>query len=459
MSGTIAAIATPPGEGGIGIIRISGNDALDIGDKIFLNKYNKMLSELDERKLNYGHAIDPITGDTIDEVMIVFMKGPATYTTEDVVEVHCHGGTIPVRRILEVILESGAALAERGEFTKRAFLNGRIDLSQAEAVMDLISAKTDSSFDVSLRQLKGSLSYEVTEMIDILMNMLAHIEASIDFPEDDVEEMAYDALETESKEVLNRLNKLLDTVNTGKILKDGLKTVILGKPNVGKSSLMNAILKENRAIVTDIPGTTRDIIEEYVNIRGIPLKIVDTAGIRETDDLVEKLGVDRAKQILEDSDLAIVVFDTSRELDDEDFEIINLVKDRKTIVLLNKTDLDKRLDEEDIKSQLKDTKIISTAITEGNGIDILEDTLHDMFMSSEVKISDNTIVNNTRHRDQLIKSKKNMTEAIESIKINLPIDCIEVDIKNAIENLGEITGDSVGEDIINTIFKNFCIGK
>lgn len=459
MGGTIAAIATPPGEGGIGIIRISGKGALDIGDKIFLNKDKKKLSELQERKLNYGHAVNPKTQNTIDEVMIVFMKAPATYTTEDVVEVHCHGGIIPVRRILEVILESGAALAECGEFTKRAFLNGRIDLSQAEAVMDLISAKTDSSFDVSLRQLKGSLSYEVSEMIDILMNMLAHIEASIDFPEDDVEEMAYDTLETESKEVLSRVDRLLETVNTGKILKDGLKTVILGKPNVGKSSLMNAILKENRAIVTDIPGTTRDIIEEYVNIRGIPLKIVDTAGIRETDDLVEKLGVDRAKQILEDSDLAIVVFDTSRELDDEDLEIISLVKDRKTIVLLNKTDLDRKLDENDIKEHLKDTKVISTAVTEGNGIDILEDTLHDMFMSSEVKISDNTIVNNTRHRDQLLKSKKNMTEAIESTKISLPIDCIEVDIKNAIENLGEITGDSVGEDIINTIFKNFCIGK
>lgn len=459
MSNTIAAIATPPGEGGIGIIRISGKDALKIGDKIFLNKDNKKLSELEERKLNYGHAIDPKTDTTIDEVMIVFMKAPATYTTEDVVEVHCHGGTIPVRRILQVILESGASLAECGEFTKRAFLNGRIDLSQAEAVMDLISAKTDSSFDVSLRQLKGSLSSEVSEMVDILMNMLAHIEASIDFPEDDVEEMAYDQLKSESQEVLDRINNLLETVDTGKILKDGLKTVILGKPNVGKSSLMNAILKENRAIVTDVPGTTRDIIEEYVNIRGIPLKIVDTAGIRETEDLVEKIGVDRAKQILEHSDLAIVVFDTSRKLDDEDLKIIELVKGKKTIVLLNKTDLDKKLDESDIKVHLSETKIINTAITEGDGMKELENTLHDMFMSSQVKISDNTIVTNTRHKDQLLKSKKNMTEALESINISLPIDCVEVDVKNAIENLGEITGDSVGEDIINTIFKNFCIGK
>lgn len=459
MNDTIAAIATPPGEGGIGIIRISGKMSLDIGDKIFLNKNNLKLSELEERKLNYGQAIDPKTQKPIDEVMIVYMAAPATYTTEDVVEVHCHGGIIPVRRILEVILESGASLAESGEFTKRAFLNGRLDLSQAEAVMDLISAKTDSSFDVSLRQLKGSLSYEVSEMIDVLMDMLAHIEASIDFPEDEVEEMAYDKLNIDSKDVLTSIEGLLDTVNTGKILKDGLKTVILGKPNVGKSSLMNAVLKENRAIVTDIPGTTRDIIEEHVNIRGIPLKIIDTAGIRQTDDLVEKLGVDKAKEILGNSDLSIVIFDSSRELDDEDLEIISLVKDRKSIVLLNKTDLPKKLEESDIKSKLKDTKIINTTITEGDGLDILEDTLHDMFMSSEVKIGDSTIINNTRHRDQLMKSKKNMVEAIEAIGANMPIDCIEVDIRNAIESLGEITGDSVGEDIINAIFKNFCIGK
>ena len=459
MDGTIAAVATPPGEGGIGIIRISGKSALSIADKLFLNIEKKKLSELEERKLSYGHIIDPKTDGVIDEVMTVFMSGPKTYTTEDVVEIHCHGGIIPVRRILELVLDCGAEPAECGEFTKRAFLNGRIDLSQAEAVMDLISAKTDSSFDMSLRQLKGSLSSEVTTLIDSLMEMLAHIEASIDFPEDDVEEMAYEKLLRDSTDVLSKIDHLIESFNTGKILKDGLKTVILGKPNVGKSSLMNAILRENRAIVTDIPGTTRDIIEEYVNIKGIPLKVVDTAGIRETEDLVEQLGVDRAKDILEQSDLAIVVFDASRELDSEDLEIIELVRSRKSIVLLNKTDLSKKLTEKDIESYLPSSKIINTAITEGSGIDKLEQLLHDMFMSSDVKITDSVVINNTRHRDLLMKSKKNMTEAIESINISLPIDCIEVDIKNAIENLGEITGDSVGEDIINTIFKNFCIGK
>lgn len=459
MDGTIAAIATPPGEGGIGIIRISGKSALSIGDRLFINSYKKTLSELEERKLNYGHIVDPKNGHVIDEVMIVFMKGPKTYTTEDVVEIHCHGGVIPVRRILELVLENGAEPAECGEFTKRAFLNGRVDLSQAEAVMDLISAKTDSSFDMSLRQLKGSLSFEVKTLIESLMEMLAHIEASIDFPEDDVEEMAYTKLLEDSSVILRKIDHLISSFNTGKILKDGLKTVILGKPNVGKSSLMNAILRENRAIVTDIPGTTRDVIEEYVNIRGIPLKIVDTAGIRETDDLVEKLGVDRAKDILEKSDLAIVVFDASRELDEEDFKIIDLVKNRKSIVLLNKSDLSKKLSEKDITSHVPNSHIINTAIIEGSGIEALEQILYDMFMSNNVKITDSVVINNTRHRDQLIKTKKNITEAIESININLPIDCIEVDIKNAIENLGEITGDSVGEDIINTIFKNFCIGK
>ncbi|AFS79918.1 tRNA modification GTPase MnmE [Gottschalkia acidurici 9a] len=457
---TIAAIATPPGEGGIGIIRISGKDALDIGNKIFLNRDKKTLKDLEERKLNYGYAINPKSSKKIDEVMIVFIKGPKTYTTEDVVEVHCHGGTIPVRRILEAVLESGARLAEPGEFTKRAFLNGRIDLAQAEAVMDLISAKTDSSFDVSLKQLEGSISKEVSNMMSTMLEMLAHIEASIDFPEEhDVDEITYGQLEDGGKSILEKIEKLLDTVYTGKVLREGLKTVILGKPNVGKSSLMNAILRESRAIVTDIPGTTRDIIEEYVNIKGIPLKIIDTAGIRETEDLVEKIGVDKAKEILENSDLSIVVFDVSRELDDEDLEIIELVKHKKSIVLLNKTDLPKKIDEEDIKRYLPNTAIINTAIVAGRGIDILEDTLKSMFLSSEIQIKDNTIVTSVRHRNQLLKAKENMKDALESINLGVPIDCVEVDIKNAYENLGEITGDTVGEDIIDKIFKDFCIGK
>lgn len=395
----------------------------------------------------------------IDEVLMVYIKAPYTYTKEDIVEINCHGGTIPVRRILEVVLENGARLADRGEFTKRAFLNGRIDLSQAEAVMDLISAKTDTSFDVSLNQLEGSISSEVKKLQNVLLGMLAHVEASIDFPEDDVEDLTYNSLQEQGNLVLDKINKLLSTVYTGKILREGLKTVILGKPNVGKSSLLNAILRENRAIVTDIPGTTRDIIEEYVNIRGVPLKIIDTAGIRETEDIVERLGVDRAKELLNEADLVIAVFDTSKELSEEDYGIIDLVKDKKAIILLNKSDLPSKLNEEEIVKHLPNKRIINTAISKNEGIDNLEKTIEDMFLSSEVKIGDNTIITNVRHRDQLLKAKDNIEDALNSLSLGMPVDCIEVDIKNCWENLGEITGDTVGEDIIDKIFSEFCIGK
>nr|WP_074351803.1 tRNA uridine-5-carboxymethylaminomethyl(34) synthesis GTPase MnmE [Proteiniborus sp. DW1] len=456
---TIAAIATAPGEAGIGIIRISGKHAIDVGDKIFKNKKELSLRECEERKLNYGYVYDPKDGKKIDEVLVVYIKAPYTYTKEDIVEINCHGGVIPVRRILEVVLENGARLAERGEFTKRAFLNGRIDLSQAEAVMDLISAKTDTSFDVSLNQLEGSISSEVKKLQKVLLGMLAHVEASIDFPEDDVEDLTYNSLQEQGNLVLDKINSLLSTVYTGKILREGLKTVILGKPNVGKSSLLNAILRENRAIVTDIPGTTRDVIEEYANIRGVPLKIIDTAGIRETEDIVERLGVDRAKELLNEADLVITVFDTSKELSEEDYDIIDLVKDKKAIILLNKSDLPSKLNEEDIIKHLPNKKIINTAISMNEGIDNLEETIEDMFLSTEVKISDNTIITNVRHRDQLLKAKDNIEDALNSLASGMPVDCIEVDIKNCWQNLGEITGDTVGEDIIDKIFSEFCIGK
>jgi len=456
---TIAAIATAPGEAGIGIIRISGKKAIDIGSKIFKGKRTESLSQAEERKLIYGHVFNPIDDKRIDEVLVVYMRGPYTYTKEDVVEINCHGGIIPVRRILEIVLDNGARLAEKGEFTKRAFLNGRIDLAQAEAVMDLISSKTDTSFDVSLNQLEGSLSKEIKDLRHKLLGMLAHIEASIDFPEHDVEDVTYNQLSLEGSTVLERINRLLDTVYAGRILREGLKTIILGKPNVGKSSLMNAILRENRAIVTDVPGTTRDIIEEFVNIKGIPLKIIDTAGIRETEDIVEKIGVDKAKEILNRADLVIAVFDVSSELTKEDLNIIELVKDRHSIVLLNKTDLVSKFEMEDIHKLLPDKKIINTSILEGTGLDILEDTLMDMFFSGEVKVSDNIIVTNVRHRDLLLKAKNNLEETLESLSMGMPIDCIEVDIKNGWENLGEITGDTIKEDIIDKIFADFCIGK
>ncbi|WP_427340695.1 tRNA uridine-5-carboxymethylaminomethyl(34) synthesis GTPase MnmE [Caloranaerobacter sp. DY30410] len=456
---TIAAVATAPGEAGIGIVRISGEKAVEIADKIFRAKNQRKLSDFQERRLTYGYIVEPDTGKKIDEVLAVYMKGPYTYTKEDIVEINCHGGIIPVRRILEIVLENGARLAEPGEFTKRAFLNGRIDLSQAEAVIDLIRAKTDSSFDVSFNQLEGGLSKEINEIREILLRMLANIEANIDFPEEDIETMTYEGLLDEGKNVLKRIEKLLDTVYTGKILREGLKTVILGKPNVGKSSLMNAILRENRAIVTDIPGTTRDIIEEYVNIKGIPLKIIDTAGIRETEDIVEKIGVERAKSLLEEADLVIVLFDVSKELTEEDMEIVKLVKDKKAIVLINKIDLPLVVSREEIEKILPGKKIIETSIIKGEGLEVLEDSLKEMFFAGEVKIKDNTIVTNARHKSLLIKAKKNIEEAIESIKMGMPIDCIEVDVKDCWENLGQITGDTVTEDIIDKIFEEFCIGK
>ncbi|KGG80080.1 tRNA modification GTPase MnmE [Caloranaerobacter azorensis H53214] len=456
---TIAAVATAPGEAGIGIVRISGEKALEIVDKIFRTKKERKLSDFQERRLTYGYIVEPDTGKKIDEVLAVYMKAPYTYTKEDIVEINCHGGMIPVRRILEIVLENGARLAEPGEFTKRAFLNGRIDLSQAEAVIDLIRAKTDSSFDVSFNQLEGGLSKEINEIREILLRMLANIEASIDFPEEDIETMTYEGLLDEGNNVLKRIEKLLDTVYTGKILREGLKTVILGKPNVGKSSLMNAILRENRAIVTDIPGTTRDIIEEYVNIKGIPLKIIDTAGIRETEDVVERIGVERAKSLLEEADLVIVLFDVSKELTEEDMEIARLVKNKKVIVLTNKIDLPPVVSREEIEKILPGKKIIETSIIKGEGLEVLEDSLKEMFFAGEIKIKDNTIVTNARHKSLLLKAKKNIEEAIESIEMGMPIDCIEVDVKDCWENLGQITGDTVTEDIIDKIFEEFCIGK
>lgn len=456
---TIAAIATPPGEGGIGIIRLSGNKAVDIADALFRGLGDRYLSVFEERRLNYGHIVNPEDKKIIDEVMAVYMKEPKTYTKEDVVEIHCHGGAISVRRILELVLAEGARLAERGEFTKRAFLNGRIDLSQAEAVIDLIKAKTDANFDMSLNQLEGSMTKKVRELQHELLTMLAHIEASIDFPDQDVEELTAEELKTSAKFIYDEIDKLIATSNTGKIIKEGIKTVILGKPNVGKSSLMNALLRENRAIVTDIPGTTRDIIEEYVNINGMPLRIVDTAGIRETDNIVEKIGVDRAKEILSKSDLAIVVFDSSKELEEEDREIISLVKEKPAIVLFNKTDLKSKLREEDVMNMLRGKHIITTSMVEGRGIDELEEKLKEMFFNSEIEIGEDAIVTNTRQRDLLIKAKENIQDALDALNMEMPVDCIEVDIKGCWENLGFITGDSIGEDIIDKIFKNFCIGK
>ena len=455
----IAAISTAMGEGGIGIVRMSGKDSLNIANKLFKGNKVNSLEEAENRKLTYGHIVDPKDEEIIDEVLIVFMKGPYTYTREDMVEIYCHGGIISVKKILELTLGNGARLAEAGEFTKRAFLNGRLDLSQSEAVIDMIKAKTDKSFQASLNQLEGSISNKVKEIRNILLEMIAHIEVSIDFPDEDIEEVTYDELQESTMRVQEEIEKLLSTADKGKILRDGLNTVILGKPNVGKSSLLNAILRENRAIVTNVPGTTRDIIEEYINIDGIPLKIVDTAGIRSTEDLVEKIGVDKAKDKVDKADLIIAVFDASEKITDEDYEIIDIVKNKKSIVLLNKLDLPNEYDENYLKDLLPNKEIITTSITTGVGIDKLEQTIKDMFYTGELEVKSDIIITNMRHKDQLIKAKKNIEDGLEGIISKVPLDCIEVDIKNCWENLGEISGDTVGEDILDKIFSEFCIGK
>lgn len=456
---TIAAIATPPGEGGIGIIRISGNKSFQIADRLFKNPGNDKLTELEEKKLNYGHVYNPDNGKVVDEVMAVYMKNPRTYTQEDLVEIHCHGGVISVKRILDLVLKSGARLAERGEFTKRAFLNGRIDLSQAEAVMDLIKAKNESNFDMSLNQLGGSISREVSIIKDMLVDMLAHIEASIDFSEHDVETTPNKELMEKAELILENIERLINTADTGRIIKDGIKTVILGKPNVGKSSLMNKLIGDERAIVTDIPGTTRDVIEEFVNLKGVPLRVVDTAGIRETEDQVEKIGIDRAKGALEEADLVIAIFDSSRKLDDEDVEIINLIRDKKSIVLLNKQDLNPELKESELKVMMPDKEVIGISILNDYGIDRIEEIVRDMFFSNQIRIEDDTIVTNLRQKNLLIAARENILDAIDALNMDISIDCIEVDIKDCWMNIGAITGDASGEDILDRIFSDFCIGK
>lgn len=457
MTATIAAISTAVGEAGIGIVRMSGKDSLALGEAVFRRANGRQTDTFENKKLLYGHIVD---GDEIiDEVLTAFMKEPYTYTRENMVEIYCHGGIIPVKKILEILLKKGAQLAEPGEFTKRAFLNGRLDLSQAEAVIDIIKSKTEKSYEVSLKQLEGGLSREINKIRSILLSMIAHIEVSIDFPEDDIQEVTYDELIEQGRVVRASIERLLTTAGRGKILRDGLNTVILGKPNVGKSSLLNAVLRENRAIVTDIPGTTRDIIEEYINIDGIPLKIMDTAGIRQTEDEVEKIGVDRAKDTIEKADLIIAIFDISRELTDDDYHIIELIKDKKTIVLLNKTDLPNRYEESFFTDIFVNKAIITTSITQGIGIDQLEDSIRRMFYEGDISIGSDMVINNIRHKNQLELALGNIESVLEDLGALIPLDCLEVDLKNCWENLGEITGESIGEDILDRIFSEFCIGK
>ena len=454
---TIAAIATATGEGGIGIIRISGEKSLQVAQSIFKSKSGKMIKDYNARTLIYGTVVD--NEKVIDEVLVAYMKGPNSYTAEDVIEINCHGGFISVKKILELILSKGVRLAEAGEFTKRAFLNGRIDLSQAEAIIDVIKSKTDMAHEVAQSQLEGSLAKKIKDLRMNVTEVLAHLEVSIDFAEEDVEEITYQTLEEKALELRNEIKKLYDTAESGKVLRDGLKTVIVGKPNVGKSSLLNSILGENRAIVTDIAGTTRDVIEEFVNIKGIPLKIVDTAGIRETEDVVEKIGVEKSRESFSTADLVMMVLDASRKLSEEDMEILESLKNKKTIVLLNKMDLEPQIELEKIEEFVNSEDIIKISALKHQGIEELQDKIEAMVYHGSVKNSSNLMITNSRHKDALFKAYESINDAISAIEQRMPYDFIEVDFKNIWDYLGYINGDTVREDLLDTIFANFCIGK
>ena len=451
---TIAAVATAAGEGGIGIVRISGDDALDILNKVFV----PVSKNITNRVLSYGHIKDPITGKIIDEVMSVYMKGPHSYTAEDVVEIQCHGSSVSLRKILDLVLKNGARLAERGEFTKRAFLNGRLDLSQAEAVIDLIKAKTDKTFDVALNQLEGVFSSKIRDIRADLVDVLVNLTVNIDYPDEDIEEMTYSKLEESLNNIRNKIRKLLSTADTGRIIREGLKVSIVGKPNVGKSSLMNALMGENRAIVTDIPGTTRDTIEESITIKNIPIILTDTAGIHATDDIIEQIGIEKSKESFNKSDLIIFVLDGSKELEKEDREIIEHVGNRKVIVLLNKQDKGSVVTAEDVKNLIPQAIVLESALLEGKGVDDLADAVENMVYDGEVSQSENLMVTNVRHKNLLDEGERCMVDALEMVEFRQPLEFIEIDVNRCYEALGEIIGETAS-DIIDKVFERFCLGK
>lgn len=457
MEDTIAAIATAPGEGGIGVVRISGEKSKEILEKIFLKKNSE--KDLVPRMMHYGFVRNNFSGELIDEVMTVYFKAPYSYTAEDVVEIQCHGSMVSLRKILSLVLKNGARIAESGEFTKRAFLNGRLDLSQAEAVIDLIRAKSDKSFDVALNQLEGNFSKEIRKIRAELMNSLVNITVNIDYPDEDIEQLTFENLVSDLTSVRVKVEKMLQTSNTGRIMSEGLKISIIGKPNVGKSSLMNALLKETRAIVTSVPGTTRDTIEEMLTIRGIPVKLTDTAGIRHTEDIIEKIGIEKSKEAFNNADLIIFMADRSRVLDEEDFSILSHIGEKKAIVILNKTDLPKAFDETEIEKLLPKAYIIEASVANGEGIEELENVVENLVYGGKVKQSDSMMVTNVRHKNLLEEADSSLADAIEMAKACQPLELLEIDASRAYECLGAIIGEAVEEDIINEVFERFCLGK
>lgn len=448
---TIVAISTAQGIGAISIVRLSGQEALDIVSKVFRGKD---LHKVPSHSINYGHIINPDDNTIIDEVLVSVMRAPKTYTTEDIVEINCHGGPLVTQKILELMLTLGARLAEPGEFTKRAFLNGRIDLAQAESVMDLIEAKTDEALHVAVNTLDGRVSKLVQELREEILSIIATIEVNIDYPEyDDAIVMSNEILKPQIIAIMHKLEHLLEVAKTGKIIRDGIKTVIVGRPNVGKSSLLNRLMGEERAIVTDIAGTTRDLIEGYINIGGVVLNLIDTAGIRDTKDIVEQIGVERTKKVINEAELILLVLNNNEPLTKDDYALLELTKDKKRIIIVNKTDLESRIEKDKLPYHIETSMLLEEAR------DIIESEIKRLFQLGDIKNKDMTYISNSRHIAKIRNAYDALKDALRSIENEMPVDIVEIDVKNAWIRLGEILGEEVGENLINELFSKFCLGK
>ncbi|MGZ9429981.1 tRNA uridine-5-carboxymethylaminomethyl(34) synthesis GTPase MnmE [Staphylococcus epidermidis] len=455
---TITSISTPMGEGAIGIVRLSGPQAIEIGDILYKGKKN--LSEVETHTINYGHIIDPETNETVEEVMVSVLRTPKTFTREDIIEINCHGGILTINRILELTMTYGARMAEPGEYTKRAFLNGRIDLSQAEAVMDFIRSKTDRASKVAMNQIEGRISDLIKKQRQSILEILAQVEVNIDYPEyDDVEDATTDFLLEQSKRIKEEINQLLETGAQGKIMREGLSTVIVGRPNVGKSSMLNNLIQDNKAIVTEVAGTTRDVLEEYVNVRGVPLRLVDTAGIRDTEDIVEKIGVERSRKALSEADLILFVLNNNEPLTEDDQTLFEVIKNEDVIVIINKTDLEQRLDVSELREMIGDMPLIQTSMLKQEGIDELEIQIKDLFFGGEVQNQDMTYVSNSRHISLLKQARQSIQDAIDAAESGIPMDMVQIDLTRTWEILGEIIGESASDELIDQLFSQFCLGK
>lgn len=455
---TITSISTPMGEGAIGIVRLSGPQAVEIADKLYKGKH--LLNDVPSHTINYGHIIDPESKEVVEEVMVSVLRAPKTFTREDIIEINCHGGILTINRVLELTMTHGARMAEPGEFTKRAFLNGRIDLSQAEAVMDFIRSKTDRASKVAMNQIEGRLSDLIKKQRQSILEILAQVEVNIDYPEyDDVEDATTEFLLERSKEIKQEINRLLDTGAQGKIMREGLSTVIVGKPNVGKSSMLNNLIQDNKAIVTEVAGTTRDVLEEYVNVRGVPLRLVDTAGIRETEDIVEKIGVERSRKALSQADLILFVLNNNEALTQEDYTLYEVVKNKDVIVIVNKMDLEQNIDIDEVKKMIGDTPLIQTSMLKQEGIDELEIQIRDLFFGGEVQNQDMTYVSNSRHISLLKQARQTIQDAIDAAESGVPMDMVQIDLTRTWEILGEIIGETASDELIDQLFSQFCLGK